>query len=151
MTFGQVKRIEYTDNLWVLQEPYPALADLLTAKDCLIVLRNGVPPFGVVLGVPHQAEVGQDHICEDRERKGKRLSDENAASYALVAFTELGNRGIPCKLVIMAHSTAHDPNKLTRSPYCDEVFWTLAEYHLHLRWYDHPPVLTLIEADYCGY
>jgi hypothetical protein len=32
-------------------------------------------------------------------------------------------------------------------PYCDEVFWTLAEYRHHLSWYDHPPVLTLIVAD----
>jgi len=122
MSYEKVKRIEYNDTLWVLREPHPALADFLTAKDRLIVLRNGEPPFQAVLGVPHQAAVGEEYICEKRENNGTRDSDENAASYALVAFTELKDRGVPCKLVIMAHATTHDPNKKSASPYCEEIF-----------------------------
>jgi len=122
----EVKCVNYKGELWTLQKPHPALADFLTAKDLLIVLRHGEPPFKVVLGVPHQAEVGEKHICEKHLDKNgnpdKRESDENAASYALVAFTTLRDQNVPCKLVIMAHATTHDPNKEPTSHYCQEIF-----------------------------
>jgi hypothetical protein len=44
------------------------------------------------------------------------------ALYALAAFSALKARNIPGKLVIMAHATTHDPNKLPDSPYCQEIF-----------------------------
>lgn len=119
----QARRVEYGGDIWSPKgEPSAELTDLLTATDCLVVLRNGEPPYCAVIGVPHQAAVGQEYICEQRTGEGKRDSDENAAAYALVAFTELKNCGIPCKLVIMAHSTMHDPNKRAGSPYCQEIF-----------------------------
>ncbi len=122
MSYDQVKRIEYNGPVWTSErEPHPALADLLIARDRLIVLRSGEPPFLAVLGVPHQAAAGEEHICEKRQGKGQRDSDENAALYALVAFTELKERGLPCKLVIMAHATTHDPNKESETPYCKEI------------------------------
>ena len=126
MSYEEVKCVNYKGELWTLQKPHPALADFLTSKDCLIVLRHGEPPFKVVLGVPHQAAVGEEHICEKRLDKNKnpdkRDSDENAASYALVAFTTLRDQNVPCKLVIMAHATTHDPNKRVNSPYHREIF-----------------------------
>lgn len=126
MNYEEVEHINYEDEVWTLREPHPALADFLTAEDCLIVLRQGEPPFQVVLGVPHQAAVGEEHIWDkrvDQDGKPPRDSDENAASYALVAFSTLRDRGVPCKLVIMAHATTHDPNKRkdSPSPYCEEV------------------------------
>jgi hypothetical protein len=122
----EVKRIDYKGELWTLRKPDPALADFLIARDRLIVLRHGEPPFKVVLGVPHQAAVGEDYICEKRldgnGNPNKRVSDENAASYALVAFTTLRSHDVPCKLVIMAHATTHNPNKKSNSHYWREVF-----------------------------
>jgi hypothetical protein len=85
------------------------------------VLRHGEPPYHAAIGVPHQAAVGEEYICEERE-EGKRVSDENAASFALVAFSELSRREIPCKLVIMAHPTKDNPNKTPDSPYWKEIF-----------------------------
>ena len=132
MSDEEVKRIDYKGELWTLRKPDPALADFLIARDRLIVLRHGEPPFKVVLlGVPHQAAVGEDYICDKRLDKNgnpyKRASDENAASYALVAFTTLRDQNVPCKLVIMAHATTHDPNKERTSKerpirYCQEIF-----------------------------
>lgn len=124
MSDEEVEHIKYEDELWTLHDPHPALADFLTARDCLIVLRHGEPPFQVVLGVPHQAAVGEEHIWDkrvDQDGKPPRESDENAASYALVALSTLRDRGVPCKLVIMAHATTHDPNKKSASPYCNEI------------------------------
>lgn len=103
----------------------PELLGLLESKDALVIPKNGEPPFHVVIGVPHQAAVGVTTIAENwtnpRGRKG-RDSDENAASFALAVFSELCDQKIPCKLVIAAHSTDHDPNKDANSPYCKEVF-----------------------------
>jgi hypothetical protein len=122
MSDANVERVEYDDAIWLPREPFPALADFLSARDCLIVMRSGMPPFQVVLGVPHHAAVGEEHICEKCEGSERnRPSDENAALYALVAFTELKDRGVPCKLVIMAHATDHDPNKKIESPYFNEI------------------------------
>lgn len=126
MSKEEIKRIDYDRELWTLREPYPALRDFLMAKDCLIVLHHGSAPYKVVLGVPHQAAIGQGCICENRKKKDEspdpRDSDENAASYALVAFTTLKQHDVPCKLVIMAHSTTDDPNKIKNSPYWKEIF-----------------------------
>lgn len=118
----------FDDQIWEQNSSLifsPELLDLLESKDTLLILKNGEPTFRVVIGVPHQAAIGEPKIAENwvnpREGKG-RDSDENAASFALVVFSELCNQKIPCKLVIAAHSTDHDPNKDANSPYCKEVF-----------------------------
>ena len=120
--------IIYTGQIWKKSPSMvysPELLGLLESKDALVILKNGEPPFHVVIGVPHQAAVGVTTIAENwtnpRGRKG-RDSDENAASFALAVFSELCDQKIPCKLVIAAHSTDHDPNKDANSPYCKEVF-----------------------------
>jgi hypothetical protein len=116
------------DRLWHTWEytTNPRLENLLTARDCLIVISYGPPPYKVVLGVPHQAALGVPRICERRlDRHGNvndRKADHNVASFALVAFSRLRDRAISCKLVIMAHATTHDPNKQVNSPYCREIF-----------------------------
>lgn len=119
-----MQRIHYEEAIWKLKEPQPELHDLLAAKNCLIVIKTGEPPYKVVIGVPHQAAVDVPHICEDAEnpKDRNRPSDENAASYALVAFSTLKEQGIPSKLVIAAHSTKEDPNKDEDTDYCKEVF-----------------------------
>lgn len=123
-----VEQIEYTGPLWHIWErvPHPSLASLLTSKDQLIVLKHGSPPYKVVFGVPHQTGSGDWHICERRlDKNGQvdsRVGDDNVASIALVAFSRLTARQFPCKLVIMAHPTTHDPNKRLDSPYCREIF-----------------------------
>jgi hypothetical protein len=93
-------------------------------KNELIVLKHGENPYKVVIGVPHQAKNGVSEICSDPK---PRKSDENAASYAIVAYNVLKENGIPCKLVIMAHSTEKDPNKYKDTPYFDEIFKEQAE------------------------
>ena len=45
MSYDEVTRVDYDDELWTLRELHSALADLLAAKDRLIVIRNGEPPF----------------------------------------------------------------------------------------------------------
>lgn len=123
-----VPHTHYTGQLWRIPErsPHAALETLLTAKDHLIVLRHGRPPYRVVFGVPHQTAVGEWRICEQRRDKDGRIkarkADDNAASIALVTYSQLREHNIPCKLVIMAHSTTHDPNKILHSPYCREIF-----------------------------
>jgi hypothetical protein len=116
-----INNIRYEGEIWAssLKEYDAAILELLTSKDCLIVLSHGDPPYKAVLGVPHQAAVGEPYICG---RGKKRSSDENAASFALVAFSLLKEHDMPCKLVIMAHSTGEDPNKVLSSPYCSEIF-----------------------------
>lgn len=111
-----MKPILYQEEVWSsrFNQYNPSLLGLLRSKDCLIALSHGKAPFKVVFGVPHQATVGEAHICEKGE---KRDSDENAASYALVAFSLLKEHDIPCKLVIVAHPTCDDPNKDMSAPY----------------------------------
>ncbi|MDY7001936.1 MAG: hypothetical protein SVS15_09175 [Thermodesulfobacteriota bacterium] len=125
-----MKHIQYGGEIWKskFKDYHPEMLDLLTSKDHLIVLSHGKLPYKVVLGVPHQAAVGEDCICEKsnkrhccKNRKG-RDSDENAAGYALVAYSSLKEHDIPCKLVIMAHSTGDDPNKDKDTDYCKEIF-----------------------------
>ena len=111
----------HSDQLWSVREEYPAedLAAWLAGRDLLIVLRFGSPPYQAVLGVPHHSSYGQNQICE---RTRPRPADENSALYALVVFSRLIDAGIPSKLVVVAHTTAEDPNKNPASPYCREVF-----------------------------
>ena len=128
MSFEEVRRLEYDGELWASpgSVPQSQLIALFKEEDVLVVMRDGSPPYSVVLGVPHQAEVGVKEICERRKVIGgqpkSRDSDENAASYALVAFDTLRAAGLASKLVIMAHPTTHDPNKEPQSPYCQEAF-----------------------------
>ena len=134
-----IKWTGYNSQLWHIPErvPHPALEKLLIDKNHLIVLRHGQAPYRVVLGAPHQTAVGVRLICEHRlDANGNvknRKADDNVASVALTTFSRLRDHNVPCKLVIMAHSTTHDPNKVLDSPYCQEVFSEdtelLLEYH----------------------
>jgi len=119
-----VQRVEYTGALWRAGEIHPALHELLYARNCLIVLQHGPAPYRVTFGVPHQASAGAGEICDHcpQEAGGPRKADENAAYYALGAFSTLRDLGLPCRLVIMAHPTGCDPNKDPASPYCRELF-----------------------------
>ena len=120
----KMKQIIYEKEIWAKKnkEFSPALLKLLTSNDCLIILNHGNPPYKATLGVPHQAAIGVPRICENSKNGKSRPSDENAASYALVTFSILKDHEIPCKAVIVAHSTTADPNKEEDSPYCEEVF-----------------------------
>jgi hypothetical protein len=123
-----VRHTNYNGELWHIPEQafHPDLETLITAKDHLITIRYGQPPFEVVFGAPHQSGTGDWRICENRlDEHGNicdRPGDDNTASFALVAFTLLQAHDVPCKVVIMAHSTDHDPNKRLDSPYCQEIF-----------------------------
>lgn len=124
----EIQHSNHNTQLWQVWErvPHPNLERLLTSKDLLITLSHNHPPYKVVIGVPHQAAVGVMRICERRlDKHGKvkaRKADDNVASFALVIFSRLKAHDIPCKLVIMAHPTTHDPNKIVDSPYCQEIF-----------------------------
>jgi hypothetical protein len=124
----EIQQFSQNLPLWEIKEktPHQRLAALFSAKDLLIVLKHGQPPYRVVLGVPHQAPIGVTRICEQRlDGSGNpkpRKADDNVVSFALVAFSRLRACDIPSKLVIMVHSTTHDPNKILDSPYCREVF-----------------------------
>jgi hypothetical protein len=127
MDFGDIHRIELElDGLPPEVVLAGELGDLLCRQDHLLVLSHGTPPYAVTLGVPHQTAIGADRIC--RHRLGldglpcPRDGDENAASFALAAFHDLKQAGAAVRLVVMAHATTHDPNKLPGSPYCQEVF-----------------------------
>jgi hypothetical protein len=122
-------KIQYPHtDIWHIPEqvPHPTLSDLLHAKNQLIVLQSGPPPYQVVLGVPHHVPNGVYNICEERRDEhgniNSRKGDDNAASFALVTFSQLAQANISCKLVIMAHATTQDPNKVLDSPYCQEIF-----------------------------
>ena len=129
----EIQHWNHNTRLWQVWErtPHPDLERWLTAKNQLIRLSHKQPPYKVVIGVPHQAAIGVRRICEQRlDRHGKvkaRKADDNVASFALVVFSRLAAHDIPCKLVIMAHPTTHDPNKIVDSPYCREIFSQQAE------------------------
>lgn len=99
--------------------PPADLLALLAARDILIEVRTADPPR-VVLGVPHHAALGVDRIAE-RRPEGGRVADENAVLYALVALQHLAALGVVGQLVVAAHATDHDPNKLPTSPYCRRI------------------------------
>ena len=120
-----MKAVQYEGTIWSLQykEYEPSLLQLLSSRDLLVVLKHSTPPYRVIIGVPHQAKIGQGHICENGSGVEKnRFSDENAASYALVAFSLLKDHDIACKLVVAAHPTTKAPNKHVDSSYCQELF-----------------------------
>ena len=117
--------IPYAGPLWSGSLPHEALLELLITTDALIVMRNGAPPYPLVLGVPHQARIGVDRIAADwvnPSGQEGRPSDEGAALYAMAAYEQVSALGLRCKLVIAAHATDHDPNKALGSPYCTEIF-----------------------------
>jgi len=121
VNYHQVERLEFKGEIWASQQRISDdLHALFNEKDRLIVMKSGEPPYRVVLGVPHQAAIGVGRIAEKADKD--RVSDEAAAFYALAAFSNLVDQGIPCKFVVMAHATSHDPNKHIDSPYCKEIF-----------------------------
>lgn len=99
--------------------PHADLLALLDARDTLVEVGGAARPC-VVLGVPHHAALGIDRIAE-RRPEGGRVADENAVLYALVAHQRLVALGIGVRLLVAAHATDHDPNKLPTSPYCRRV------------------------------
>ncbi len=113
-------------DLWQGEASYQRyahnLGHILKMRDTLLVIANGRPPYDVVLGVPHQAAVGCSTIAEKTRQGRGRDADENAASYALVMFSELSAMGRKVKLVAACHFTDHDPNKKILGPYCQAVF-----------------------------
>lgn len=118
--------VPYSGEIWQADHLHPRLWELLMGEDLLIELTCGEPPYQVVLGVPHHAGPGVDHIAEawQNPKTGRlgRPADESAGLMGLAAFTALREKGIPCKLVIAAHPTDHDPNKTPGSPYWQSVF-----------------------------
>lgn len=118
--------LQYSGPIWEGQAVEPALWDLLLQKDLLLDLASGEPPFQVVLGVPHHANHGVDHIAEDwvnpRSGQNGRAADETTGLAGLAVFSALREKGIACRLVIAAHPTDHDPNKAPGSPYWTQVF-----------------------------
>ena len=123
-----MKTIIFSGKIWRDSDRYVfsrQLDRLLKSKDTLIQLKFGTPPYEALLGVPHQAAIGEPRIAEHwvNPRGGTgRSSDENAASIALITFISLCNQNISCKVIIVAHATDHDPNKDPDSPYCKQVF-----------------------------
>ncbi|HQI25302.1 MAG TPA: hypothetical protein PLV15_10690 [Smithella sp.] len=98
------------------------LMDLLNSRNILIEIQSDIQSPNdsrpVVIGVPHHAAIGQEKIAEEAQ---ERPSDEAAAYYALSVFNYLKSC-VPCKLVIAAHSTDHNPNKQNDSPYFNSIF-----------------------------
>jgi hypothetical protein len=121
-----MKTVIYTGDLWSGHEIHPYLLDLITSRDMLVEITFGDYPYHLTIGVPHHSAVGEEQIAENwwNPRKGKygRVSDEGAASYALVAFSSLRDQGVPCKLVIISHASDHDPNKTPGCPYWEAIF-----------------------------
>jgi hypothetical protein len=115
-----VELYTYTGALLCGALPTPELARLLARSDSLIEVARGAAPAAVVIGVPHHAGPGADWIAE-RSPEGRRVADENAALYALVCLSALEEQQIPCRLVVAAHATDHDPNKVAGSPYSERL------------------------------
>jgi hypothetical protein len=101
--------------------PTPELARLLARPDSLVEIAHGAPPAQAVIGVPHHAGPGVEWIAE-HSPEGRRVADENAALYALVCLSALDEQNVPSRLVVAAHATDHDPNKVAGSPYCERLF-----------------------------
>lgn len=122
----KMRRLVYTGALWQDSAVAAELWDLLLQPDLLIEITQGKPPFAVTIGVPHHAGPGVERIAETwpnpKTSSLGRTADENTALPGLVLFSALGEKGIPCKLVIAAHPTDHDPNKTPESPYWQAVF-----------------------------
>lgn len=118
--------IAYQSALWDGPAVAPALWDLLQQKDLLIEIAAGPGPYAVTLGVPHHAAAGAERIAENwiNPKTGQpgRSADETTGLFGLAVFTALQEKHIPCKLVIAAHPTDHDPNKTPGSPYWQNIF-----------------------------
>ena len=121
-----MQRIQYTGSIWQDGVVHPELWRLLLGKDLLIELAASRPPFRVVLGIPHHAAPGVDRIAEawQNPRTGQhgRPADETTGLMGLALFSTLREKNIPCKLVIAAHASDHDPNKTPGSPYWQSIF-----------------------------
>lgn len=74
-----MKRVIFEREIWAIEnkEPTQELLSFLMDKDCLLVISSGEPSYKAILGVPHQAAIGEKYICE---KARNRVSDENAAS-----------------------------------------------------------------------
>ena len=120
-----MKSVSYNGDLPKQGEIPSELLDLILKNDVLVELVYGNEPYQVIIGVPHQAANGITLIAENwkntKRNKMGRKSDESVATFALAAFSNLRDLEISCKLVIAAHATDHDPNKDTRSPYCQSI------------------------------
>jgi hypothetical protein len=88
MNPNRIKKRNFNGEILISEKLNPDLIDILTSKDNLLIIAHGKPPYKVAIGVPHQAAIGEANICEKNKQ---RDSDENAASYALVAFSKLKN------------------------------------------------------------
>jgi len=108
---------------------HPELLSLLGQLDLLVEMHlpeeagAGLP--WVAVGAPHHTPAGTSRMAEDWEHapgRFGRVADENAGLSALLIVQALQDAGIPCKLVIAAHATDHDPNKTPASPYFERLF-----------------------------
>ena len=117
----------YTGPLWQDGLPAPALWELLCARDLLLEVRIGAPPYAVTLGVPHHAPTGVDRISFE----GGRVSDENAGILGLAALSALtedtglaakGAAPFAARLLVVCSVSDHDPNKESDSPYWLHAF-----------------------------
>ena len=116
----------YQGEIWDGPAVHPDLWRLLQQKDVLIEISSGAGPYQVALGAPHHAGPGVDRIAEDwiNPKTGQtgRAADETTGLVGLAVFQALQDLGISCKLVIAAHPTDHDPNKVSGSPYWRSLF-----------------------------
>jgi predicted acetyltransferase len=126
MSAERMQNVRYTGEIWDGPFVRAELWKLLQQTDRLIELAGGQAPFRVVVGVPHHAGPGVDHIAEEwiNPRNGQtgRPADETAGLTGLAVFSALRERDISCKLVIAAHPTDHDPNKTPGCPYWQSIF-----------------------------
>jgi predicted acetyltransferase len=126
MSAERMRTIQYSGDIWNGKSVQPELWDLLQQKDLLVELAGGPAPAQVVLGVPHHAGPGVDHIAEEwtnpKTGKSGRPADETTGLAGLAVFSALREKGIAARLVIAAHPTDHDPNKTPGCPYWQRIF-----------------------------
>lgn len=117
---------QYTGPIFQGDAVHSDLWQILQSRDLLVEITYGLPPYQVVLGVPHHARTGVAQIADTwtnpRTKKKGRVADENIGLPALAVFKALCARETPSKLVIAAHATDHDPNKESNSLYFKRVF-----------------------------
>lgn len=116
----------YQGEIWDGPAVHPDLWRLLQQKDILIEISSGAGPYQVALGAPHHAGSGVGRIAEDwinpQTGRAGRVADEATGLVGLAVFQALQDLGISCKLVVAAHPTDHDPNKVPGSPYWRSLF-----------------------------
>jgi hypothetical protein len=124
----RLRTVQYTGEIFTGEMGFqPELMALLRQVDLLLEmdLPAGAGLPWVAVGVPHHAPAGVSRIAEDWERlpgKFGRVSDENAGLSALLITQALHEAGLPCRLIIAAHASDHDPNKNSASPYFERLF-----------------------------